>query len=265
MRDFDPLPGLQPLSPPSLTGDGLIMAAEIGAAIRRIQNNLNLMLGFTLVPDEPGRAPIQCMAGISEMCSPHTMVVNRAGERFADESYFQSVVPALRRFDTLTHAYVNLPCWLILTRSTSRATRSPICRRVERSGIGRARTICGSWRKARDRRRRADAHRRALQRFCPRRHRRGFSPRRAQMAARRRPAGATAEQPARRHRECAVLRARAAPESRHVVRRPADQRPRAGAAPAPASHPGPLCVGSRGRAAPSSAPATRPVSISRPA
>src|SRR5207237_1242083 len=27
MRDFDPLPGLEPLSPPSLTGDGLIMAA----------------------------------------------------------------------------------------------------------------------------------------------------------------------------------------------------------------------------------------------
>jgi 3-oxosteroid 1-dehydrogenase len=113
MRDFDPLPGLQPLSPPSLTGDGLILAGEIGAAIRRIQNNLNLMLGFTLVPDEPRCAPIACMAGISEMCSPHTIVVNRAGQRFADESYFQSVVPALRRFDTLTHAYVNLPCWLI--------------------------------------------------------------------------------------------------------------------------------------------------------
>jgi hypothetical protein len=25
------------------------------------------------------------MAGISEMCSPHTIVVNRAGHRFADE------------------------------------------------------------------------------------------------------------------------------------------------------------------------------------
>lgn len=113
MRDFDPLPGLQPQSPPTLTGDGLVMAAEIGAAIRRIQNNLNLMLGFTLPADETGRNEIQCMAGISEMCSPHTMVVNRAGERFADESYFQSVVPALRRFDTLTHSYLNLPCYLI--------------------------------------------------------------------------------------------------------------------------------------------------------
>lgn len=113
MRDFDPLPGLEPLSPPGLTGDGFIMAAEQGAAIRRIQNNLNLMLGFALVPDEPNATPIQCMAGISEMCSPHTMVVNRAGERFADESYFQSVVPALRKFDTMTHAYANLPCFLI--------------------------------------------------------------------------------------------------------------------------------------------------------
>jgi 3-oxosteroid 1-dehydrogenase len=113
MRDFDPLPGLEPLSPAGSTGDGLILGAEIGAAIRRIQNNLSLMLGFHLVPDGPGAEPIQCMAGISEMCSPHTIVVNRAGKRFADESYFQTVVPALRTFDTLQHAYANLPCFLI--------------------------------------------------------------------------------------------------------------------------------------------------------
>jgi 3-oxosteroid 1-dehydrogenase len=113
MRDFDPIPGLQPLSPSSSTGDGLIMGAEIGAAIRRIQNNLSLMLGFHLVPDEPNREPIQCMAGISEMCSPHTIVVNRAGARFADESYFQTIVPELRRFDALKHEHPNLPCFLI--------------------------------------------------------------------------------------------------------------------------------------------------------
>jgi 3-oxosteroid 1-dehydrogenase len=119
MADFDPIPGLLPLSPPSSTGDGLIMGAEIGAAIRRIQNNLNLMLGFHLVPDEPDREPVPCMAGISEMCSPHTIVVNKAGQRFADESYFQSVVPALRKFDTLKHGYANLPCFLIFDRQFS--------------------------------------------------------------------------------------------------------------------------------------------------
>ena len=113
MRDLDPLPGLQPHSSPGSTGDGLIMGTEIGAALRRTQNNLNLMLGFTLVLDDPSAPPIGCMAGITELCSPHTIVVNARGRRFGDESYFQSLVPALRTFDTMRHAYANLPCFLI--------------------------------------------------------------------------------------------------------------------------------------------------------
>ena len=113
MRDLDYLPGLQPHSSPGSTGDGLIMGTEIGAALRRTQNNLNLMLGFTLVLDDPGAPPIGCMAGITELCSPHTIVVNARGRRFGDESSFQSLVPALRTFDTMRHAYVNLPCFLI--------------------------------------------------------------------------------------------------------------------------------------------------------
>jgi len=113
MRDLDHLPGLQPQSSPGSTGDGLIMGMEIGAAIRRTQNNLNLMLGFTLVLDAPGASPIDCMAGITELCSPHTIVVNARGRRFGDESFFQSLVPALRIFDTMRHAYANLPCFLI--------------------------------------------------------------------------------------------------------------------------------------------------------
>ncbi len=143
MRDFDPLPGLEPLSPPSLTGDGFILAAEVGAAIRRIQNNLNLMLGFTLVPDAPTAEPIHCMAGISEMCSPHTMVVNKAGKRFADKSYFQSVVPALRAFDTLTHSYANLPCYLIFDEqyaSSYSLAHLPIGTKVPAS-VARANTL----------------------------------------------------------------------------------------------------------------------------
>jgi succinate dehydrogenase/fumarate reductase flavoprotein subunit len=113
MRDFDFIPGLEPLSPPSLTGDGLIMGAEIGAAIRRIQNNLNLMLGFSVQPDDPAAPPSRSLAGISELCSPHTLVVNRDGQRFGDESFFQALVPELRRFDVIRHRHANLPCYLI--------------------------------------------------------------------------------------------------------------------------------------------------------
>jgi hypothetical protein len=47
------------------------------------------------------------------MFCPHTMVVNRDGQRFADETYFQNMVPSLRRYDVKKHRHANLPCYLI--------------------------------------------------------------------------------------------------------------------------------------------------------
>jgi hypothetical protein len=57
------------------------------------------------------------LAGIIELCSPHTIVVNQAGKRFADESYFQGMLPALRHFDPARHCYPNLPCYLIFDQN----------------------------------------------------------------------------------------------------------------------------------------------------
>ena len=243
MRDFDPIPRLQPLSPPSSTGDGLIMGAEIGAAIRRIQNNLSVMLGFHLVPDEPGREPIQCMAGISEMCSPHTVVVNKAGKRFADESYFQSVVPALRKFDTLKHDYANLPCFLIFDRQFAASyslAHLPVGTAVPAS-VARADTMpelgAGSVSTP-------AALERTVERF-------NDSPQTA--STRTSSAGRCAggsptvrrsgdEIQPRRARSAAVLRPRVAPEPGQHVGRAAGECQRAGRAPAAAPDPRPLRV-----------------------
>jgi 3-oxosteroid 1-dehydrogenase len=112
-RDLEGLPDLVPMGPESLTGDGLVLGAEVGANIHRIQNSLFLMLGYTVPSTEPGRPPVSCRASIVELFCPHTMVVNRAGKRFADESFFQGIVPTLRQFDTFKHEYPNLPCYLI--------------------------------------------------------------------------------------------------------------------------------------------------------
>jgi 3-oxosteroid 1-dehydrogenase len=116
MRDFDALPGYEPQSPPGSTGDGFIFATEVGAAIRRIQNNLSLQLAFTIRPDDPGAEPIHCFSAINEMCTPHTIVVNRFGRRFADESYFPSMVPVIKMFDTNLRSYPNLPAFMIFDR-----------------------------------------------------------------------------------------------------------------------------------------------------
>jgi 3-oxosteroid 1-dehydrogenase len=99
--------------PPAITGDGLMLATEIGAAFRRSRNNMQLFLGYAIPPQTVADEPRIQLAGIVELCSPHTMVVNRAGRRFADEAYFQGIVPALRLFDPVTHTYPNVPCYLI--------------------------------------------------------------------------------------------------------------------------------------------------------
>ena len=112
VRAFEGLPDWMSQVPPSVTGDGLVLGTEVGGAIHTLRNNMQLFLGFG-IPVEEGHDPEFHLAGIVELCSPHTMVVNAAGVRFADEAYFQGMIPSLRHFDVLKHTYPNLPCFLI--------------------------------------------------------------------------------------------------------------------------------------------------------
>jgi hypothetical protein len=115
--EFEQLPGIaqdaSSLAPASLTGDGLVLGAEIGGILHKIENSLRVMLSYTIPPDAPGRTATCVHAGIVELCSPHTMVVNRMGRRFADETFFQGIVPKLRLFDPMRHEYTNLPAYLV--------------------------------------------------------------------------------------------------------------------------------------------------------
>ena len=111
------IPGLEQeassLAPPSMTGQGLVFGAEIGGIIHKVENSLRIQLAYTIPADEPGALPVCVHAGIVELCSPHTLVVNRAGRRFADESFFQGIVPHLRMFDAMRHEYPNIPAFLV--------------------------------------------------------------------------------------------------------------------------------------------------------
>src|SRR6202140_2411752 len=115
--EFEQLPGIakeaSSLAPASLTGDGLVLGAEIGGILHKIENSLRVMLSYTIPPEMSGGIATCVHAGIVELCSPHTMVVNRYGMRFADETFFQGIVPQLRLFDPLRHEYPNLPAYLI--------------------------------------------------------------------------------------------------------------------------------------------------------
>ena len=86
---FEQLPGFaheaSGLMPASLTGDGLVLGAEIGGILHKVENSLRVMLSYTLPPERAGGMATCVYAGIVELCSPHTLLVNKYGHRFADD------------------------------------------------------------------------------------------------------------------------------------------------------------------------------------
>jgi 3-oxosteroid 1-dehydrogenase len=119
VKNFEGLPGWHSYFPASLSGDGLILGSRAGGAVHMIQNQLQLFLGFP-VPIDGSRETEFRLAGIIELTSPHTIVVNRGGQRFADESVFQRVAARLREFDVDRHEYANLPCFLVFDSQFTR-------------------------------------------------------------------------------------------------------------------------------------------------
>ncbi len=143
--DFEQLPGFaheaSGLTPASLTGDGIVLGAEIGGIVHRIENSLRVMLSYTIPPEQPGGMATCVYAGIVELCSPHTLLVNKYGRRFADETFFQGIVPQLRLFDPGRHEYPNLPGYLIFDAQylkkysfANRPVGSDVPRPVSRAG-----------------------------------------------------------------------------------------------------------------------------------
>lgn len=144
-RALEGMPGLEQepssLAPASITGDGLVLGAEIGAVIHKIENSLKMQLAYTIAADDPAEPPLCVHAGIVELCSPHTLVVNHAGCRFADETFFQGIVPHLRHFDAMRRTYPNVPAFLIFDRQylrdysfANRPAGSPVPQAVPRAG-----------------------------------------------------------------------------------------------------------------------------------
>lgn len=119
VKRFEGLPDSRSMFPRSLTGDGLVMATEVGAATAVVHQSQQLFLGFD-VPLADGEETAFQLAGIVELCSPHTMVVNASGRRFANEAFFQDVAPLLRHFDGQRRTYANLPCYLIFDSQYAR-------------------------------------------------------------------------------------------------------------------------------------------------
>lgn len=103
-----------PQSPPANEGDGLKMAMAVGADLANMHEAwwcpVHVLPGEAYDGRPLHRGDFTTMRGL-----PHTMIVNRQGERFVNESLtYNEMTKALLQLDPNTSARPNLPAWMIL-------------------------------------------------------------------------------------------------------------------------------------------------------
>ncbi|MEX1255375.1 MAG: FAD-dependent oxidoreductase [Dehalococcoidia bacterium] len=110
---FLPGPLSEHCSPPFNEGDGLIMAQELGADLGNMSEAW-VYPGAMVPGEEHDGHPVSRWV-IAERTLPHTILVNRAGKRFANEGVnYNDLSKAFYHFDPQTYEYRNLPCWAIM-------------------------------------------------------------------------------------------------------------------------------------------------------
>jgi 3-oxosteroid 1-dehydrogenase len=109
-------PLTHPNSPPFNTGDGLTMGMALGADLA----NMSEVWGCPslVVPGEESDGAPLSRADFSIRSLPHSIIVNRRGQRFVNEAHnYNDVAKAFLAFDAVAYEHSNLPCWLILDQS----------------------------------------------------------------------------------------------------------------------------------------------------
>ena len=110
-------PMTHPASPPSNTGDGLIMAQEIGASL----NNMTSAWWTPVlaIPENSWEDGHQRSAPVlMERTLPHSIMINREGKRFCNEATnYSALAGAFQSFDPKSYSYSNLPAWIVFDSS----------------------------------------------------------------------------------------------------------------------------------------------------
>ena len=115
-RQFEAMPDWNSACPPYLHGDHLVMAGELGAALAAVPPiDLAMFYGYRIPGEESDGQPLYRSSW--ECGCPHALWVNRAGERFCDESFYKDYQPRLRLWDGQRQTMPNLPPFLVFDQS----------------------------------------------------------------------------------------------------------------------------------------------------
>lgn len=115
-RYYEGLPSWSSMCQPTVEGDNLLVGGEIGAAFARVPAyNLGMFFGYRIPGEEHEGKPLYRASW--EGGYPHAIWVNRAGQRFADESFYRDYLPKTRAWDGLAQDHPNYPPFLIIDQN----------------------------------------------------------------------------------------------------------------------------------------------------
>ncbi|KAH8701509.1 fumarate reductase/succinate dehydrogenase flavoprotein-like protein [Talaromyces proteolyticus] len=113
VRRFDGLPDTGSMALPTVTGDHIVLASKLGVIPMpsRVPSQSPIFVGY--------KVPTELIYGIKPSYrllvpgQPHSMIVNRKGKRFSNDSFYPDVVTKAARFDGQEDGMVNWPAWLV--------------------------------------------------------------------------------------------------------------------------------------------------------
>ena len=109
---YEGLPEWNSMCQPNVEGDNLIFGAEVGACFAGVPSyNLGMFFGYQIPGEEHEGKPL--FRASWEGGYPHAMWVNRAGRRFADESFYRDYLPQCHAWDGTKQEHPNHPPYLI--------------------------------------------------------------------------------------------------------------------------------------------------------
>jgi succinate dehydrogenase/fumarate reductase flavoprotein subunit len=107
------LPEIFEASPPVLDGDGLDLTDPTPAGLVR-SGQAFIILGFESHGERHPGTDVPFYRELSRALGlPHSIVVNKAGDRFGDESFYGYLLGAVKKYDNATKRFPNYPCFMI--------------------------------------------------------------------------------------------------------------------------------------------------------
>lgn len=109
---FEVLPNAGSMSPPTVEGDHLVMAAQLAAIPQpsRAPAQTPVFIGYRVPGEQVYNKPSYRMLIPG---APHSIIVNAEGQRFANDSFYPDVATKVARFDGQEQGMPNWPAWLV--------------------------------------------------------------------------------------------------------------------------------------------------------